>query len=359
MGGGEGGGPRAWRGMADGYSRELARRAGAQAAEAAGFEALVASAHEAVAELLVRHLEEVGRASHAMAEHAGRTDVNVNDVLAAFHATGISAEKLLDFLEREEEMPFAHNLARYPVKRRAKEVASFAEAEQEPPGNVGRFLPAFPSAHTFKRSAVFQGKGGAGRGGVGKQTREGEAALSSLHGKLEPTAALNFTKDPAWEGVALDPEEGGGQRARGPEEEEGREPAPPGKWEGGPGEQTKVRMTIKRKENKPRLPVILPLSEPDRPEEDVTVQAIGPAAASLAPPAEKEDLMNAGVAFSLARPSNLQFRARSSRGRKAARPFVPVNASQGLDPEGDRKRARAEKILELGASAAEDETTLY
>ena len=197
-------------GMEDAYSRELARRAGAQAAEAAGFEALVASAHEAVAELLVRHLEEVGRASHAMAEHAGRTDVNVNDVLAAFHATGISAEKLLDFLEREEEMPFAHNLARYPVKRRAKEAASFAEAEQEPPGNVGRFLPAFPSAHTFKGSAVFQGKGGAGRGGVGKQARAGEAALSSLHGKLEPTAALNFTKDPAWEGVALDPEGGGG-----------------------------------------------------------------------------------------------------------------------------------------------------
>ena len=119
-------------------------------------------------------------------------------------------------------------------------------------------------------------------------------------------------------------------------------------------------MTIKRKETKPRLPVILPLSEPDRPEEDVTVQAIGPAAASLAQPAEKEeDLMNAGVAFGLARPSNLQFRARNSRGRRAAQPFVPVNASQGLDPEGDRKRARAEKILELGAGAAEDEATLY
>ena len=67
--------------MVEAFSRALARVTAAQVAEGAGFEGIQASANEALAELLLRYIGEVGAASHSYAELAGRSATNVFDLV--------------------------------------------------------------------------------------------------------------------------------------------------------------------------------------------------------------------------------------------------------------------------------------
>ena len=67
--------------MAEQYSREIAKVAVAQIAEATGFQAAQGSAVEVLGDLLLRYLSQLGTAAHSNAEQAGRTEVNLNDVV--------------------------------------------------------------------------------------------------------------------------------------------------------------------------------------------------------------------------------------------------------------------------------------
>ena len=69
--------------MSQDYARALARITVAQIAEATGFQAVQQSAGDALAELLLQYVSEIGSATHAYAELAGRTDCNVNDVVSS------------------------------------------------------------------------------------------------------------------------------------------------------------------------------------------------------------------------------------------------------------------------------------
>ena len=69
--------------MSQDYARALAKITVAQIAEATGFQAVQQSAGDALAELLLQYVSEIGSATHAYAELAGRTDCNVNDVVSS------------------------------------------------------------------------------------------------------------------------------------------------------------------------------------------------------------------------------------------------------------------------------------
>ena len=131
-------------GSAEAYSRELARVAVAQQGEAAGLEGMQGSAHGALAELLLRHLAEAARLSSGAAAHAGRTDVNLDDLLLAFRDMGVDPGQLLRYVREEVEVPFAHPLASYPVERPRGGVPSTESHGRhilKPPGGRSPPLP--------------------------------------------------------------------------------------------------------------------------------------------------------------------------------------------------------------------------
>ncbi len=65
--------------MAEEYSRSLCRVVAAQVAEAQGFDGLQSSACDALAELLMRYIKEIGSTASSYQTLAGRTDCNVTD----------------------------------------------------------------------------------------------------------------------------------------------------------------------------------------------------------------------------------------------------------------------------------------
>lgn len=80
--------------MADEYSRSLAKVAVAQVAEVAGFDACMDSAVEILADLLLRYTSTICTSAHDYAELAGRTRVNVPDVLLSLEDLGLTSDDL-------------------------------------------------------------------------------------------------------------------------------------------------------------------------------------------------------------------------------------------------------------------------
>mmetsp|Transcript_8296 Transcript_8296/g.21201 ORF Transcript_8296/g.21201 Transcript_8296/m.21201 type:complete len:343 (+) Transcript_8296:89-1117(+) len=182
--------------MAEEYSRAVARVAAAQLAEAAGYEAVQESAVDMVAELAVRYLSELAAASHSYAELAGRTDTNAGDVLLAMEELGVSYDKLRQFLDTQEEIPFAHVLPRYPISAQPRHAPTFEEKGEAPPPHVPAFFPAFPDPHTYQSTAVFPARKqdkAAVRKKQAKGRQAAERALEALQQRAAPGAPISYT----------------------------------------------------------------------------------------------------------------------------------------------------------------------
>ncbi|KAK9823474.1 hypothetical protein WJX72_002983 [[Myrmecia] bisecta] len=176
--------------MAEQYSRAVARVAAGQIAQLSGFDAVQRSATEALAELLLQHIAEVGASSHAYAEMAGRTHCNVNDLLLAFADLGISISDLMKYASlAEEDMAFAHEpVQKYPVVKRPTAVPTFVDKNEEPPSHIPRFLPAFPDSHTYASTPVFATHDKDARQqllAASKAKRQAEKAAVKLHARSQ------------------------------------------------------------------------------------------------------------------------------------------------------------------------------
>jgi histone H3/H4 len=124
----------------------------ASAARADGYELrLTTSLHQAIADACISYLRTVGTLSTQASHHAGRTHVNMLDVLAALrnlHSTGSEAPLLAFAASHTSDSPMLGTL---PAKvRDADSVLKCASAQDHKHVQVPEFLPAFPKAHTFK-----------------------------------------------------------------------------------------------------------------------------------------------------------------------------------------------------------------
>ena len=91
------------------------------------FDTVKSSAADALAEVLASYIKEIGRAAHECADVAGRTDVNIGDVLSALDAVGAKFQTIVRDAE-SLEVPFAHALpARLQIKRLPKRAPEFRE----------------------------------------------------------------------------------------------------------------------------------------------------------------------------------------------------------------------------------------
>jgi transcription initiation factor TFIID subunit 8 len=117
------------------------------------FDTVKSSAADALAEVLASYIKEIGRAAHECADVAGRTDVNIGDVLSALDAVGAKFQTIVRDAE-SFEVPFAHALpARLQIKRLPKRAPAFREIGERAEAHFPKVLPALPDAHALRRSA--------------------------------------------------------------------------------------------------------------------------------------------------------------------------------------------------------------
>ena len=181
--------------MSDAYARALARTAAAQTAEASGFQSVRESAADALAELVVRYLKEVGASSQAYAEMAGRTHASFPDAVRALEDTGVDLDLLCEYVEKEDEIPFARTVPSFPVRKKAKRLPTFVELGEEPPSNVPAFLPAFPDKHTYKSTPAYDAHDTdpkVQKDHVDRQRREAKRSLASFKRKTDPSLPLRL-----------------------------------------------------------------------------------------------------------------------------------------------------------------------
>ena len=82
----------------------------------------------------------------------------------------------------QDEVPFAHALPSFPVRRSPRPLPSFDAVGEAPPPHVPGFLPAFPDAHTHAATPLYPGRGGGNDAAADAATAAaaGEAALVGL-----------------------------------------------------------------------------------------------------------------------------------------------------------------------------------
>uniref|UniRef100_A0A7C8YDD8 Bromodomain associated domain-containing protein n=1 Tax=Opuntia streptacantha TaxID=393608 RepID=A0A7C8YDD8_OPUST len=149
------------------FVRAIAKIAVAQICENEGFQSFQQSALEALADVAVRYIKEIGKTANLYANLAGRSECNVLDVIQGLEdlgsiqgfpgasdihhslaSSGVVRE-IRQHVSLAEEVPFAYSLPRFPVSKEPKLPPSFLTAGEEPLGeHIPVWLPAFPHPET-------------------------------------------------------------------------------------------------------------------------------------------------------------------------------------------------------------------
>lgn len=132
-----------------------------------GFTMIQRSASDSLIDVISRFVRTVGAMSTRAAQHASRSEVNMNDVLQGLSAVGVgSLEDLLEFARSAPDVQFPRDVAPYPCAAGQAEGRGAAnggskDAPRKPPRSaeprpqhVPDFLPPFPDPCTYKRTAT-------------------------------------------------------------------------------------------------------------------------------------------------------------------------------------------------------------
>lgn len=111
------------------------------------------SALEALTDIMLRYMTDMGLAIHKYAELAGRTEVNLNDVLVAFEEKDVEifgTRGLQRYVESfEGEMtPFAQPVPSFPVRKKARTAPTFEDKQEEPPRHIPGECQRRPVSYT-------------------------------------------------------------------------------------------------------------------------------------------------------------------------------------------------------------------
>uniref|UniRef100_A0A7N0VAX1 Transcription initiation factor TFIID subunit 8 n=1 Tax=Kalanchoe fedtschenkoi TaxID=63787 RepID=A0A7N0VAX1_KALFE len=216
---GENSGDRVWtqsrRAEPDDYARTVSRVSAAQICEGVGFQSCQDSALDALAEVVVRYVRDLGRVAASHANLAGRTDCNVFDVVRGLEDLGLGrgfsggssvshclsgsgvVKDLVEYVGSNEDVPFALPLPWFPVVVERSKVPSFAEMEEKPAGkHIPDWLPAFPDPHTYVHTPMWNERKSDPRQDKVEQVRQrrkAERALLGLQQRLNISGSAGLS----------------------------------------------------------------------------------------------------------------------------------------------------------------------
>ncbi|KAJ4704938.1 transcription initiation factor TFIID subunit 8-like [Melia azedarach] len=191
---------------AEDFGRTVSKIAVAQICESVGFEGFKDSALDTLADIAIRYICDLGKTSSFNASLAGRTECNFFDIIRGIEDlevlkgfTGASeigqclvgsgtVREIIEFVESNEEIPFAQPIPRFPVIKNRRLIPSFVEMNETPPGkHIPSWLPAFPDPHTYIHTPMWNERKSDPRADKieqARQRRKAEMALLSLQQRL-------------------------------------------------------------------------------------------------------------------------------------------------------------------------------
>ncbi|TYI58866.1 hypothetical protein E1A91_D11G392100v1 [Gossypium mustelinum] len=191
---------------ADDFGRSVSKIAVAQICESVGYQGCKESALEALADISIRYLCDLGKNASFHANLAGRTECNVFDITRALEDLGDShgfpgasevgnclvgsgtVREIVQFVDTKEEIPFAQPVPKFPVVRNQKLIPSFEHMKETPSGkHTPSWLPAFPDPHTYNHTPMWNERGSdpcADKIEQARQRRKAERALLRLQQRL-------------------------------------------------------------------------------------------------------------------------------------------------------------------------------
>ncbi|KAL9230914.1 hypothetical protein vseg_006205 [Gypsophila vaccaria] len=154
------------------FTRTIAKIAVAQLLDNEGFQGFQQSALEALSDIAIRYIQELGNASKNYASSAGRSGCNVFDLVRGLEELGLVqgfpgasdvhhslaksgvVRELEQYVNFVENVPFAFDVPRFSVCRECELSPSFAELGEQPPGeHIPPWLPAFPGVESKKEGS--------------------------------------------------------------------------------------------------------------------------------------------------------------------------------------------------------------
>lgn len=198
----------------DEFGRAVAKIAVAQICESAGFHGCHISAVDALVEVVVRYICDLGKSASFYANLARRTSCNVFDIIQSLEdlsspmgfsgasdvhhclvGSGVVRE-ITQFVNTKEEVPFAQPIPRFPISRTPKTAPTFVQAGIEPPGkHIPEWLPRLPDPHTYVHTPVWNKRATDGRADKIEQARKqrkAERSLLGLQQRLSSSASSGF-----------------------------------------------------------------------------------------------------------------------------------------------------------------------
>ncbi|KAE8681811.1 splicing factor U2af small subunit A-like [Hibiscus syriacus] len=137
---------------ADDFVRLVSKIVVAQICDSVGFQGCKESALDALADILIRHLCDLGKNASFHANLAGRTECNAFDITRALEGFGDShgfpgdseiwnclvgsgtVKEVVQFVDTKEEIPFSQPVPKFPVVRNRKLIPSFEHMNETPSG---------------------------------------------------------------------------------------------------------------------------------------------------------------------------------------------------------------------------------
>lgn len=145
------------------YSHFVARIASAKILDFYGFEAVQDSALDTLSDILCQILRTISLTVHNCMEHAGRTLINLNDVLMAFDLIELKVFEISDFLVDRIENPKKNFKTFFPLIPSLEHIRdqmnlSFINCGEKPPDHIQRFFPSLPDVHICHSSPTIHKK---------------------------------------------------------------------------------------------------------------------------------------------------------------------------------------------------------
>lgn len=215
------------RAAADDFGRTVSKVAVAQICESAGFHNVKESALEALADISIRYLSDLGKMAEFYANLAGRSQCNVFDVIRgledleafqgfpgaseASHCLSSSGtvKEIINFVASVEEIPFSQPIPQFPVIKDRKSIPSFIQMDETPPTkHIPAWLPAFPDPHTYIRTSMWNERTTdplADKINQARQRRKAERSLLSLQQRLICNGSGETSTQVVPSGAAQDP----------------------------------------------------------------------------------------------------------------------------------------------------------
>jgi len=147
--------------MSDKFAEEIISIAIAQIANDpsfGGFNNIEGHALHTMVSVVGKYIESIGKQTRSWAEHGGRTESNVSDILQAFESMpGSSIDwKELERMCKECQVVPLSGVPDFPVERRKKRREYGKESTDTIalPGYIPGHLPSFPDAHCYLNTCI-------------------------------------------------------------------------------------------------------------------------------------------------------------------------------------------------------------